>query len=63
MLDFMGANNGESEQILVRYVESFLGKGSGRNGSLEQFLRYVISNFFLAGESQQIVRFLDKVTE
>lgn len=32
------------------------------NISLEEFIRFLISNFFLWGEAQQIQRVLDKLT-
>lgn len=67
MLDFMGANTPESEELLEKYIETFFKPRAQRNttpinSSVEHFLRYIISNFFLAGEAQQIVRFIDKVT-
>lgn len=61
MIDLFAANNTTSEELFGEYV-SLLFSNLGKDVNLEEFLRFFSSNFFLNGESQQILRVLDKIT-
>ena len=60
MINLVSAGNKFSETILEKYLDSVMKKV--QNISLEEFIRFLISNFFLWGEAQQIQRVLDKLT-
>jgi Sec7-like guanine-nucleotide exchange factor len=61
MIDLFAANSSTSEELFGEYVH-LLFSNLSKDVSLEEFLRFFSSNFFLNGESQQILRVLDKIT-
>lgn len=61
MIDIFSTDNKISADLFAEYIEIVLKQC--KENSLEEFMRLFTSNFFLTGESQQIARVLDKITQ
>jgi Sec7-like guanine-nucleotide exchange factor len=61
MIDILATDHPVSAELFAHYVGVVLRQC--REHDLEQFMRLFTSNFFLTGESQQIARVLDTITQ
>ena len=61
MINIVSSEDKISSWLLSEYSNSFIKKL--KNIDLETFIRIFTANFFLTGESQQITRVLDKITQ
>lgn len=61
MIDIFSTDHPVSAQLFAAYVEVVLRECKEHN--LEEFMRLFTSNFFLTGESQQIGRVMDTITQ
>jgi len=61
MIDILATDHPVSAELFAQYVGVVLKQC--RENDLEQFMRLFTSNFFLTGESQQIARVIDTITQ
>lgn len=61
MIDVFSTDNKTSAELFTAYTELILKQCKQHN--LEEFIRLFTSNFFIAGESQQIARVMDTITQ
>lgn len=61
MIDIFASDHPVSAELFGQYVEVVLQQC--REHDLEEFMRLFTSNFLLTGESQQIARVMDTITQ
>jgi Sec7-like guanine-nucleotide exchange factor len=61
MIDIFSTDHPVSAELFAQYVGVVLRQC--REHDLEEFMRLFTSNFFLTGESQQIARVMDTITQ